>query len=277
MREVLEAVLAAERECEPAALVSVVSTKGSTPQKPGAKMLVYADGQVVGTIGGGCVEADMARRARGAIDSGRTELAEYDLTPSRAAEDGLVCGGRMQVFIEPVEGTPTLCLFGAGHVAVPLAQMAKMAGFRVEVVDDRAKFANTERFPDADRIVVDGFGSATEELTLNRASFAVVVTRGHKGDLEALEAVVGAGLRYVGLVGSRAKMVHLFKELEARGASRQELARVHVPVGLQIGASSPAEIAISILAEMIAVRHGIDPAHASSMKVELPERQTPSD
>src|SRR5215208_1089442 len=154
MKDVLLAALAAERDGEPAALVTVVATEGSTPQKAGAKMVVYPDGRLVGTIGGGCVEAEMARRARQVIDSRQPQVAEYDLTPDQAGDDGLVCGGRMQVFIEPIEGTPTLCLFGAGHVAQPLARMAREAGFRVEVADDRLKFANSARFPQADQIVV---------------------------------------------------------------------------------------------------------------------------
>ena len=272
MGELFEAVLKAEREGDPAALLTVVSSRGSTPQKPGTKMVVFADGRTVGTIGGGCVEADMARRARQVIESGRAELADYDLTPEQAGEDGLICGGRMQVFIEPIEATPTLCLFGAGHVAQPLCQMAKLAGFRVEVVDDRVKFANAERFPDADRIVVDGFAAGAEQMTLNCTSFAVVVTRGHKGDLEALGSVVAKGLRYVGLVGSKAKMSLLFATLADRGLRPEDLAQVQVPVGLRIGATTPAEIAVSILAEMIAVRHGVDPTTTGSLKIDLPAR-----
>ncbi len=272
MSEVLEAALRAEREGHPAALVTVVHTEGSTPQKAGARMLVYPDARLVGTIGGGCVEAEMTRRARLCIDRRRCELASYDLTPEQAGEDGLVCGGRMQVFIEPLEGQPTLCLFGAGHVAQPLARLAKSCGFRVELVDDRVKFANRERFPEADLVLVDDFAAGAAQLTLGRNSYAVVVTRGHKGDGEALRAVLGRGLRYVGLLGSVPKMVHVFSALEAEGVPAAELARVHTPIGLDIGAQTPEEIAVSILAEMIAVRRGIDPARSRSLKAELPGR-----
>jgi xanthine dehydrogenase accessory factor len=272
VEEVYEAVLRAERDGEPAALVTVVGSEGSTPQKPGAKMVVYPDGRLVGTIGGGCVEAEMARRARQVIESRRPQMAEYDLTPDQAGEDGLVCGGRMQVFIEPIEGTPTLCLFGAGHVAQPLARMAREAGFRVEVADDRIKFANEERFPQADRIVVDDFTAAAERMTLGPNTYAVVVTRGHKGDAEALRAVLGRGVRFVGLLGSRPKLVHLVSALEQRGVPREELARIHCPLGIEIGAVTPEEIAVSVLAEMIAVRRGVDPAAIRPMRVELPGR-----
>ncbi|HVO13364.1 MAG TPA: XdhC/CoxI family protein [Vicinamibacteria bacterium] len=275
MREVLEAALRAEAAGEPAALVTVVSTTGSTPQKAGARMLVFADGHIVGTIGGGCLEAEMGWRAREAIRGRQPKLVSYDLTPEQAGEDGLVCGGRMQVFIEPIEGTPVLCLFGAGHVAQPLARMAKACGFRVEVADDRIKFANPERFPDADAIVVDDFAAAAGKMTLGPSTYAIVVTRGHKGDAEALQAVLGRGLRFVGLLGSRPKVVHIFAALSERGVAREELAQVHAPLGLEIGAQTPDEIAVSILAEMIAVRRGVDPASSRSMKMDLPGRMSP--
>lgn len=275
MREVLQAALRAEEAGEPAALVTVVATEGSTPQKAGARMVVHADGRIVGTIGGGCLEAEMTWRAREAIGSRKPTLVSYDLTPDRAGEDGLVCGGRMQVFIEPIEGTPVLCLFGAGHVAQPLARMAKACGFRVELADDRVKFANAERFPEADLIVVDEFEAAAGQMTLGPNSYAIVVTRGHKGDAEALSAALGRGLRFIGLLGSRPKVVHIFSALRDRGVSAEELARVHAPLGLAIGAQTPEEIAVSILAEMIAVRRGVDPAGARSMKMELPGRLSP--
>jgi xanthine dehydrogenase accessory factor len=275
MREVLEAVLRAEAAGEQAALVTVVATEGSTPQKAGARMLVRADGSQVGTIGGGCVEAEMTRRARQVLASRKPQLAGYDLTPEQAGEDGLVCGGRMQVFIEPIEGQPTLCLFGAGHVAQPLAHLAHLAGFRVEVLDDRPRFASPQRFPEAERVVVDDFTAGAAQLTLGPNTYAVVVTRGHKGDAEALRAVLGRGLRYVGLLGSRPKMVHVFQALVEQGLPLEELEHVHTPVGLDIGALTPEEIAVSILAEMIAVRRGIDPARSRSLKAELPGRLKP--
>ena len=272
MRDVLEAALRAEQDGEPAALVTVIATEGSTPQKAGAKMLVYADGRIVGTIGGGCVEAEMTWRARQAIDERRPQNASYDLTPDQAGEDGLVCGGRMQVFIEPVEGTPTLCLFGAGHVSQPLARLAKGAGFRVEVLDDRVKFCNRERFPDADRVVVEDIATGARELTIGRNTYAVVVTRGHGGDTDALAAVLGRGVRFVGLLGSRPKLVHVVTALEERGLPPEELAQVRCPLGIEIGAVTPEEIAVSVLAEMIAVRRGVAPSDVRPMRMELPGR-----
>jgi xanthine dehydrogenase accessory factor len=163
-----------------------------------------------------------------------------------------------------------LCILGAGHIAVPLAHLAKRTGFRVEVADDRVQFANAERFPDADRIVVDDFQSAAAQLTLGPNTYGVVVTRGHRGDADALTTLVGRNLRYVGLLGSKVKAVHVLSLLRQRGVLAEQLAAVHTPVGLDIGAEGPEEIAVSILAEMIAVRRGIDPAHCRSLKMDLP-------
>jgi xanthine dehydrogenase accessory factor len=264
--------LRAETEGEAAALVTVIGTEGSTPQKAGAKMVVYADGRIVGTIGGGCVEAEMIGRARRAIESRKAQLAAYDLTPDQAGEDGLVCGGRMQVFIEPIEGTPTLCLFGAGHVAQPLARLARGVGFRVEVADDRVRFANRERFPDADRIVVEPVGDAAARMTLGRHSYAVVVTRGHGGDADALAALVGRGLPFVGLLGSKPKLIHVLAELEERGVARDVLSEVRCPIGVEIGATTPEEIAVSVLAEIVAVRRGVSPEAIKPMRASLPGR-----
>lgn len=272
MKEVLEAALRAQESGERAALVTVTATEGSTPQKAGAKMVVYPDGRIVGTIGGGCVEAEMTWRARQAIERGRPQTASYELTPDQAGEDGLICGGRMEVFIEPIEGTPTLCLFGGGHVAQPLARMARAAGFRVEVADDRVKFANADRFPDADLIVVDEFLEAAGKMTLGPNTYAVVVTRGHKGDADALEACSGKGLRFIGLLASKPKFVHVAAALGERGVAPSEIARIHAPLGLELGAVTPEEIAVSILAEMIAVRRGVDAAAIRPMKMELPGR-----
>lgn len=239
-------------------------------------MVVFADGRIVGTIGGGCLEAEMTWRARQAIEERKPRMVPYDLTPDQAGEDGLVCGGRMQVFIEPLEPVPTLCLFGAGHVSMALAQMAKRAGFRVEVADDRARFASRERFPGADLILVEPFTEAAAKMTLGRNSYAVVVTRGHGGDTEALAATVGKGLRYVGLLGSRPKVVHVVAALEVLGVSKEAMSDLHAPIGLEIGAETPEEIAVSILAEIVAVRRGVGAAAIRPMKMELPGRLAPS-
>jgi xanthine dehydrogenase accessory factor len=142
----------------------------------------------------------------------------------------------------------------------------------VEVADDRIKFANRARFPEADLVLVDSFPEAAAKMTLGRNSYAVVVTRGHRGDADALQAALTRDLRFVGLLGSRPKMVHVFTELEERGVTPAVLSRVHCPLGIEIGAQSPEEIAVSILAEMIAVRRGVEAADIRPMKMELPGR-----
>ena len=254
-----EEVFAAAREAlergDRVALVTIVRTQGSTPQRLGAKMLVYADGRTVGTIGGGCYENDALGKAREAIASGRAELASYELSDDLAGDTGLICGGRMEVFIEPLEPAPHLYVIGAGHVGWHLARAAHEAGFRLTVVDDRAKFANPDRFPDA-QLVVEPIAEWLHGADLAASAFVVVVTRGHRHDLDALRALAGRDLRYLGLIGSRAKVARLMDALLAEGLPAERLKRVHAPVGLDIGAVTPAEIAVSILAEIIAVRRG---------------------
>jgi xanthine dehydrogenase accessory factor len=256
----------------PAALVTVVGAQGSTPQRPGARMLVLADGTIHGTIGGGCVEAEMARRARGAIENGRPFLTTYDLTPEQAGEEGLVCGGRMEVFVEPLEGTPDLAILGGGHVARPLCTLAAAAGFRVSVLDDREKYATPERFPQAAHVVAAAFEAASEALQLTPRSFVIVVTRGHKGDAVAIASCLPVKPRFIGLLGSKSKMAHVFADLLERGFSSEDLARVETPVGIEIGAETPEEIAVSIVARMIAVRRGVTTEQIRSMAAPLPGR-----
>jgi xanthine dehydrogenase accessory factor len=238
--------------------VTIVRANGSTPQRTGAKMLVFADGRTVGTIGGGCYENDALGRAREAIATGKPLLVKYDLNDDFVQESGLICGGQMEVYIDPIAPAPRLYIIGAGHVGFHLARMASEAGFRIHVVDDREKFANADRFPAADDVVVDDIGRWLHDADLAPAAYVVVVTRGHTHDFEALRALAARDLRYLGLIGSRAKVTRIFDALEAEGMPQACLAKVHAPIGLQIGAVSPQEIAVSILAELIAVRHGVD-------------------
>jgi xanthine dehydrogenase accessory factor len=235
-----------------------VRASGSTPQRTGAKMLVYADGRTVGTIGGGCYEADALGRARDAIATGRPALVKYDLNDDFVEESGLICGGQMEVYIDPIAPAPALYIIGAGHVGYHLARFAHDAGFRIHVIDDREKFANRERFPSAASVVVDDIPAWLHGAEIPASACVVVVTRGHTHDFDALRALGARDLRYLGLIGSRAKVARLFDALSAEGMPRECLDRVHAPIGLDIGAITPAEIAVAILAELIAVRHGKD-------------------
>ncbi len=259
----LPAAASALERGEPAALVTIVRASGSTPQRTGAKMLVYADGRTVGTIGGGCYENDALGKAREAIATGKPALVRYDLNDDFVQESGLICGGQMEVYIDPIAPAPRLYIIGAGHVGFHLARAAADSGFRIHVVDDREKFANAERFPSADAIVVEDIADWLHQAELPPSAYVVVVTRGHTHDLDALRALAARDLRYLGLIGSRAKVARVFDALTAEGMPAECLARVHAPIGLDIGAITPAEIAISILAELIAVRHGKDVAPLS--------------
>jgi len=235
-------------------------------------MLVFADGRSIGTIGGGCYENDAIGRAREAIASGRPALVSFDLNDDFVEESGLICGGQMDVYIDPIAPAPALYIVGAGHVGWHLARMASEAGFRIHVIDDREKFANADRFPAAENIEVDDIGAWLHRADLPPSAYAVIVTRGHTHDFEALRALAARDLRYVGLIGSRAKVVRIFDALAAEGMPAECLRRVHAPIGLDIGAISPAEIAVSILAELIAVRHGRD-ATALSMSSHRRDRK----
>jgi xanthine dehydrogenase accessory factor len=219
-------------------------------------MLVFADGRTVGTIGGGCYESDAIGRAREVIASGKPVLARYDLNDDFVQESGLICGGQMDVYIDPITPAPRLYIVGAGHVGWSLARIAPDAGFRVFVIDDREKFANSERFPMAEEIAVEDIGDWLHRADIAPSSYVVVVTRGHTHDFEALRALAARDLRYLGLIGSRAKIARIFDALENEGLPVDALERVHAPIGLDIGAVTPAEIAVSILAELIATRHG---------------------
>jgi xanthine dehydrogenase accessory factor len=225
-------------------------------------MLVWADGRTVGTIGGGCYENDAFWKAREAIASGRPSLVHYELNDDFAQENGLICGGRMDVHIDPLVPAPHLHIIGAGHVGLHLAQAAAGAGFHIQVVDDREKFANADRFPGAD-VVVAPIPDWLQSAQLPASSYVVILTRGHQHDLDAMRALASRDLKYLGLIGSRAKIARIYDALLAEGMPAEALDRVHAPVGLEIGAVTPAEIAISILAELIAVRRGVETAGLS--------------
>jgi xanthine dehydrogenase accessory factor len=255
-QDVFKALAEALDKGEEVALVTIVASNGSTPQRVGAKMLVYADGRTVGTIGGGCYENESFWKAREAIKNRKPLTVKYDLNDDFAQENGLVCGGQMEVFIEPVEAAPEVFVFGAGHVGYFVAKMAHEVGFKVHVIDDREKFASTERFGDGIDVQVDEIPGWLAAHPLPATSYAVIVTRGHVHDLDTLRALASQNLRYVGLIGSRAKVKRIYDALREEGMPAEALARIHAPIGLDIGAISPPEIAVSILAELIAVKHG---------------------
>jgi xanthine dehydrogenase accessory factor len=240
-------------------------------------MLVFADGRTVGTIGGGCYENDAFWKAREAIVSGQGTLLHYDLNDDFAQENGLVCGGQMDVHIDPLAPAPHLYIIGAGHVGWHVANLAHAAGFHTHIVDDREKFANRERFPDADDVVVAAINDWLRDVDLPSTAYAVIVTRGHQADLDAMRALAARDLKYLGLIGSRAKIVRISRALLEEGLPPECLDRTHAPIGLDIGAVTPAEIAISIVAELVAVRRGADTSAVAMSAKRKPLKTTTAD
>jgi xanthine dehydrogenase accessory factor len=239
------------------AIATIVECRGSSPQKQGAKMLVRDDGSLLGTLGGGCLEADVVQAALMSMKDGNPLTLPFDLT-ERAG--GLVCGGSVLVYIEPVLLEPHLVILGAGHVGKTLARLARFTGFRVTVIDDRKEFANHENVPDANEIMVKDFERAFEGLAVGKNTFIVIATRGHNHDLDAVRAALGTDADYIGLLGSRRKKGLLFRSLAESGFSQTDIGRVVIPVGVEIGSVTPEEIAVSIMAQIIHRRR----AHGAS-------------
>ena len=240
------------------AVATIVNVRGSIPSFKTAKMLVRDDGSIVGTIGGGCVEADVWQAAREVMESERPRTLTFDLNNDPKFDTGLVCGGTLEVFVEPVLPPAELYIFGAGHVAAALYRVARIAGFDVTVVDDREAYANRERFPEANQVIAEDFEKAMAQLKPSESSYIVVVTRGHKDDMRVLRWAVQTSARYVGMIGSKRKTITIFKELQQEGIPAPLFERVHAPVGLDIGAITPEEIAVSITAELIAKRRNVE-------------------
>jgi xanthine dehydrogenase accessory factor len=253
-KDIYEEIVDLRRNGLRAALATIIARKGATPRKDMAKMLVYEDGRQMGTIGGGSAEAEVRREAMTVMDRGAARLLSFDLQNVDPEESALVCGGVMDVYVEPVLPDPILFIFGAGHVSKALAEAAPPVGFKVAVIDDRVKYANKERFPDADSIYVGGWDEVWQRLRVNETSFLFIATRGHQFDLTCLRKALQSTARYIGMLGSLKKARMLFGLLEKEGIDPSLFRRVCVPTGLDIGSETPEEIAISIVAELIAVR-----------------------
>jgi xanthine dehydrogenase accessory factor len=217
-------------------------------------MLVRDDGSIAGTIGGGCVEAEVWQAAREVMESEKPRTLTFNLNQDPKYDTGLVCGGTLEVFVEPVLPRATLYIFGAGHVAYNLYKVATLAGFEVTVIDDRESYANRERFPEAREIYAEDFEQSMARLAPNESAYIVIVTRGHRDDMRVLRWAVQTPARYIGMIGSKRKVIAIYRELEKEGLSPELFDRVHSPVGLDIGAVTPEEIAVSITAELIAIR-----------------------
>jgi xanthine dehydrogenase accessory factor len=256
--DVFEEIVALRRAGRKGALATIVAVRGSIPSFQTAKMLVRDDGSIAGTIGGGCVEAEVWEAARGVIASGKPATLRFDLNQNPKYDTGLVCGGSLEIFVEPVEPPARLTIFGAGHVGFELYQAARGAKFEVVVVDDREAYANRERFPEAREVIAAPYEQACAGLAPGEHDYLLIVTRGHHDDMRVLRWAVGTEAGYIGMVGSQRKAISIVKELTAEGLAAERLARVHSPAGLDIGSVTPEEIAVSIVAEMIALRRRVE-------------------
>jgi xanthine dehydrogenase accessory factor len=311
VREILEHLSKRCRAGEVVALCVVVGSRGSTPQERGAKMLVLADGKTIGTLGGGCVEAEVRRVAMQLMLAKQSQLLEFRLDHDYGWDDGLICGGVMDVAVQIVDRSnvapfdsllqavragqsaefvlpydergemkqysealgppPMLVIAGGGHVGQALGALASGLEFRVTVIDDRPEYASAERFPNATSRIVGEIEDELRRIPIDDQTYIVIVTRGPRHDGSALLSVIDSPAKYVGLIGSKAKIKTIFDDLMSRGVDAARLARVHAPIGLEIGAVTVPEIATSIAAELVAVRRGRQGQVARPMKMSAEE------
>ncbi len=269
--DVFEEIVRIRKAGQRAALATIVHTDGSIPSYEASRMLIRDDGSIAGTVGGGCVEAEVWAAAKEVIQTEQPRKMTFNLNHEPGFDSGLICGGTLEIFVEPILPQPMLYIFGGGHISVALARIASQAGFSIAIIDDRGTFANAERFPMASEILTS-YEDAFEKIRPNSASYLVIVTRGHKDDMRVLSWAVetesrGFPPRYIGMIGSRRKVISVYKALAKQGTSLDKFDRVHAPVGLDIGALTPDEIAVSITAELIAVRRSAENFPNKSVKL----------
>lgn len=255
-RAVYEALLDAQKNGEPVALATVVSVQGSVPRHEGSKLLVRADGSFVGTVGGGQMESLVIREALAALAEGKPRMPSYSLNDLAAGDPG-VCGGTLQVFIEPIGVAPTLLVIGGGHVGKALAELGKWSGYRVLLSDDRPEFCSPEYVTGLDGYIICKPGEVVEQVAITGQTYIAAVTRGLPVDMHLIPALLKTDAAYIGLIGSRRRWALTVKALRDEfGLKEAQLTRVHAPIGLELQAETPKEIALSIMAEIVMVRRG---------------------
>ena len=256
MPTIYQALAEIEKNNETAALCTVVTSQGSTPRHVGSKMLVYSDGRFIGTIGGGDMEHRVLDEAMIAMVEGQAQMIKYSMVdPSRG--DVGVCGGTVEVFVEPILPAPLVVVVGAGHVGKAVVHLAKWLGFRVAVSDDREEFCTPEAVPGADAYYPVPIEKLTEAFKVNRRTFFVLTTRGSNVDSVGLPSLLDSPAAYIGVIGSKRRWATTVKALKEKGVDAEKIARVHSPMGLELNAETPEEIAVSIMAEILMLRdHG---------------------
>ncbi len=257
------------REGKSFVIATIVEAVGSTPRKLGAKMLVLPDGSTMDTIGGGKIEHQIIRDALDCIRHGTSRMVAYELRETGEHALGMLCGGDTKVFLDVHVPGKTLVIVGAGHIAQKLSPMAKLLDFGVIVLDSREEYATQEKFPEADQVICHHPAQTADVVPLSANSYVVIVTHGHVHDKDALRSVINSPVPYIGMIGSRQKVRAVLSDLAAEGVDSNLLARVHSPVGLDLGGQAPAEISVSILAEIIADSNGrLNAARAQLSSVE---------
>lgn len=253
--ELLENAVKFLKEGKRLVLCTIIEKQGSGPRDVGGKMVISEDGETFGTIGGGNLERALIDESLKALKEGKSRRVVFSLNTGKAqkevVETGLICGGEITIFLDVVEPKPRLIIIGAGHVALPLAKIAKILGFSITVVDDNVELANRERFPMADEIVTGSFNEILNRISVGTCDFVIIAHGEPEHDYLALNQIIKKAPVYVGLLGSKNKAATLTKRLKDAGISDEELKSLHAPVGLDIGAQTPEEIAVSILAEII--------------------------
>jgi xanthine dehydrogenase accessory factor len=249
--DVYEELVELRRTGQKAALATIIEVTGSIPSFQSAKMLVREDGSMVGTIGGGCTEAEVWNAAREVMATEKPKMLSFNLGQDAAYDQGLICGGQLNVYVEPILPIPSCFIFGAGHISKSLSKIATQAGFRTVIIDNRDTYANRERFPEAAEIFAGEYEEVFPKLHVNDSSFFIIVTRGHKDDMRVLRWAVTQPARYLGMIGSKRKTIEVVKHLRREGIAVEKFAKLHAPMGFDIGAVTPEEIAVSVVAEMI--------------------------
>jgi len=253
MKSIYQALSELEAKNESVALCTVVKSEGPTPRHVGSKMLVYPDGKFIGTVGGGELENRVLDEAWTAMADGQARLLHYNMSdPSRG--DVGVCGGQVEVFVEPILPAPIVIVIGTGHVGKAVAHLAKWLGFRVAVSDDRAEFCTPEVIPDANVYYPVPMEQLTKHVKVTRQTYLVLTTRGSNVDAEGLPSLLDTDAAYIGIIGSKRRWAETVKALMKKGVPAEKIERVHSPIGLELRAETPEEIAVSIMAEILMIR-----------------------
>lgn len=254
MTSIYTVIAELEEKGQPAALCTIIESKGSTPRHQSSKMLVYSDGKISGSVGGGEIENRVIQEAMTVMLDGKAKLLHYKMTDPQAGDPG-ICGGQVSIFVEPIGHKDKLIVIGAGHVGKAVARLAKWLGFRVIVNDDRTELCSFELIPDADEFIVSAMAELPDRIEITPSTYLVLTTRGSDVDTQGLPNILkNTTPAYIGIIGSKRRWLLTEKRLIEAGFSRESLQKIHSPIGLELQAETPEEIALSIMAEVIMLR-----------------------